>query len=164
MTQTEETFSSRLGPSKNTSSPLRSLSHSAKVLELLEDVRSCPIDRLKFISKGTKYQVYRKPIPDSLITNDIKKSRGEPTKVTQATKEPAAPKKATASSKKKITKRKLVLKDETDDEEDLEHRPLSRKKRIPRTDVIQEPPSALVKQTYESSGKHKGIEMLFGAA
>ncbi|GKD67721.1 hypothetical protein Tco_1321811 [Tanacetum coccineum] len=50
------------------------------------------LDRLKFISKGTKYQVYRKPIPDSLITNDIKKSRGravnedlpeEPTKLVQ---------------------------------------------------------------------------------
>ncbi|GJY52539.1 hypothetical protein Tco_0443386 [Tanacetum coccineum] len=79
-------------------------------------------------------------------------------------KEPAAPKKATASSKKKITKRKLVLKDKTDDEEDLEHRPLSRKKRIPKTVVIQEPLSAPVKQTYESFGKHKGIEMLSDAA
>nr|GEZ69644.1 hypothetical protein [Tanacetum cinerariifolium] len=38
---------------------------------------------------------------------------GEPTKVTQATKEHATLKKATASSKKKFTKRKLVLKDET---------------------------------------------------
>ncbi|GKD41619.1 hypothetical protein Tco_1261826 [Tanacetum coccineum] len=88
-------------------------------------------------------------------------SAGEPAKVTQATKEPAAPKKATSSSKKKITKRKLVLKDETDmTEEEVEHRPLSRKKRVPKTVVIQEPPSAPVKQTYESSGKHKGIEML----
>ncbi|GJT68278.1 hypothetical protein Tco_1019758 [Tanacetum coccineum] len=86
------------------------------------------------------------------------------TKVTQVTKEPAAPKKATASTKKKITKRKLVLKDETDGEKDLEHRTLSRKKRIPKTVVIQEPLSAPVKQTYESSNKHKGIEMLSDAA
>nr|GEY63959.1 hypothetical protein [Tanacetum cinerariifolium] len=60
-------------------------------------------------------------------------SAGEPTKVTQATKEPAASKKATASSKNKITKRKLVLIDETImSKEELEHRPLSNKKRVPK--------------------------------
>nr|GEY81064.1 hypothetical protein [Tanacetum cinerariifolium] len=52
----------------------------------------------------------------------------EPGKVTQATKKPASPKKATTSSKKKIPRGK--------------------------------PPTIPVKQTYESSGKHKGIEIL----
>ncbi|GJW74872.1 retrovirus-related pol polyprotein from transposon TNT 1-94 [Tanacetum coccineum] len=69
--------------------------------------------------------------------------QGEPAKVTQATKEPAAPKKATSSSKKKITKRKLVLKDETNmTEEELENRPLSRKKSVSKAFIIQEPLSA----------------------
>nr|GEU91980.1 hypothetical protein [Tanacetum cinerariifolium] len=176
------------------------------------------LDRLNFVSKGNKYQVYGKPILDSLITDDIKKykayktlfkystslippkmsrgravkedlpkeptkskqkpskqkqvlqvessdSVGEPAKVTQATKEPATLKKATASSKKKITKRKLVLIDETDmTKEELENKPLSRKKRVPKDVVIQEHLNAPVKKTYESSGKHKGIKMLSDAA
>ncbi|GKD07347.1 hypothetical protein Tco_1187032, partial [Tanacetum coccineum] len=82
------------------------------------------LDRLKFVSKGNKYQLYGKPNPNALITDDIKKSkaykmffkysiglippkksRGEPAKVTQETKELAAPKKTISSSKKKITKR-----------------------------------------------------------
>ncbi|GKC44807.1 hypothetical protein Tco_1062529 [Tanacetum coccineum] len=95
------------------------------------------------------------------ITNPKNKTAKE----THATEEPATPIKATASSKKKLTKRKLVLKDKTDmSEEEVEHRPLSRKKRVPKTVVIQEPPSVPVKQTYESSRKHKGIEMLFDAS
>ncbi|GJU45411.1 hypothetical protein Tco_1202677 [Tanacetum coccineum] len=85
--------------------------------------------------------IINKCLSDALITDDIKKSKAykmffkystglippkkSRAKVTQATKKPAAPKKATVSPKKKITKRKLVLKDKTDDEEDLEHRPLS---------------------------------------
>ncbi|GKD00837.1 hypothetical protein Tco_1171111, partial [Tanacetum coccineum] len=94
-------------------------------------------------------------------TNPKKKTEKE----SQATEEPAAPKKATASSKKKLTKRKLVLRDKTNmSEEEVEHRPLSRKKRVSKTVVIQEPPSVPVKQTYESSRKHKGIEMLFDVA
>ncbi|GJT40307.1 hypothetical protein Tco_0940172 [Tanacetum coccineum] len=48
-----------------------------------EDVRSCPIPvdddevlyRLKFIDKGDIYQVYGKPILDTWITDEIKKSK-----------------------------------------------------------------------------------------
>nr|GEW02297.1 hypothetical protein [Tanacetum cinerariifolium] len=123
------------------------------------------LDKLKFVSKGNKYQVYGKPILDALITDDIKNSKTYkmffkyltsliPPKKSRATNEPATPKKTTTSSKKKITKRKLVLIYETKDEEDLEHRSLSRKKRIPKTVFIQEPPSAPVKQTYESSDEN----------
>ncbi|GKA08847.1 hypothetical protein Tco_0688178 [Tanacetum coccineum] len=78
-----------------------------------------------------------------------------------ATKEHAAPKKATTSSKKKLTKRKLVISDESDmSEGELEHRPLTRRIRTPSIFVIKEPPSVPIKKTQESSRKLKGIEML----
>ncbi|GJX11581.1 hypothetical protein Tco_0201440 [Tanacetum coccineum] len=68
------------------------------------------------------------------------KPKQKPSKVTHATKEPVALKKVTASSKKKLTKRKLVLSDETD---------ISEKN---------------WNQTYDSSGKLKGIEILSNVA
>ncbi|GKF10908.1 hypothetical protein Tco_0048834, partial [Tanacetum coccineum] len=46
----------------------------------------------------------------------------------------------------------------------VDHRPLSRKKRLPKVVFIQEPPSVPVKKTHKSSGKHKGIEILSDAA
>ncbi|GKD52894.1 hypothetical protein Tco_1286281 [Tanacetum coccineum] len=72
------------------------------------------------------------------------KPKQKPSKVTHATKEPVAPKKVTASSKKKLTKRN--------------------KKRVLKAVVIQEPQSVPVKQTYDSSGKLKGIEILSNVA
>ncbi|GJY72860.1 hypothetical protein Tco_0477291, partial [Tanacetum coccineum] len=120
------------------------------------------LERLKFINKGDLHQTYGKPIPDTWITDDIrntkayqmyfkystslippKTSRGRVGKeVSYATKAPTAPKKATTSSKKKLTNRKLVLRDETDlFEEEVDHRPLRQKKRVPKAIVIQEPPN-----------------------
>ncbi|GKF58219.1 hypothetical protein Tco_0171756, partial [Tanacetum coccineum] len=154
------------------------------------------LDRLKFVINGNKYQVYGKPIPNALITDDIKnskaykmffkystglvppkKSRGKavkedlpeeptkskqkPSKVTHATNELDAPKKVTASSKKKLTMRKLMLSDETNiSKKELECRPLSSKKKVLKDVVIQEPPSAPIKKTYDSSRKLKDIKIL----
>nr|GEU70044.1 hypothetical protein [Tanacetum cinerariifolium] len=130
------------------------------------------LDRLKFVSKGNKYQVYRNLIPDALITDDIrnskaykmlfkystnlippKKSKGravkedlpkkptkskqKPSKVAKATEEPAAPKRP------QLPSRRISLKGNV---------------------IIQEPPHAPVKQTYESFEKHKGIEILSDVA
>ncbi|GJT96370.1 hypothetical protein Tco_1091888 [Tanacetum coccineum] len=44
------------------------------------------LDRLKFINKGDIYQVYGKPIPDTWITNEIKKSKAYKIKVVQNSK------------------------------------------------------------------------------
>ncbi|GJW96761.1 hypothetical protein Tco_0178569 [Tanacetum coccineum] len=120
------------------------------------------LERLKFINKGDLHQTYGKPILDTWITDDIrntkayqmyfkystslippKTSRGRVGKeASYATKAPTAPKKATTSSKKKLTNRKLVLRDETDlFEEEVDHRPLRQKKRVPKAIVIQEPPN-----------------------
>nr|GEW88029.1 hypothetical protein [Tanacetum cinerariifolium] len=155
---------------------------------------------LKFVNKSDKYQVYEKPIPDTLLTKNIritnayqmyykyamglippKMGRGKavmedkavvspkkitnpkmkPAKETQATKEPATPKNATTSSKKKLIKKNLVISDEPDvSEGELENRPVSRKIRTLRAVVIQETPSVPVKKTQESSWKLKGIVML----
>ncbi|GJS06383.1 retrovirus-related pol polyprotein from transposon TNT 1-94 [Tanacetum coccineum] len=73
-------------------------------------------------------------------------------------------KKTTDASKKKQSKRKLVLHDESEEYEgEPENRPTIRKKRTPRVVVIQEPLSVPVKKTQESSGKLKGIELLSNA-
>nr|GEX03612.1 hypothetical protein [Tanacetum cinerariifolium] len=94
------------------------------------------LDRLKFVNKGNKYQ---EDLPE-----EPTKPKQKPSKVTHANKEPVAPKKVTASSKKKLTKRN--------------------KKRVLKAVVIQEPPSAPFKQTYDSSGKLKGIKILYDVA
>ncbi|GJR75848.1 retrovirus-related pol polyprotein from transposon TNT 1-94 [Tanacetum coccineum] len=139
------------------------------------------LDRLKFINKGDVYQVYGKPILDTLITNEIKiseayktffgisnglippkKGRGKGAHETKAT---VVSKKTTATSKKKQSKRKLVLHDKSDEAEgEPKNRPTGRKNRTPRVVVIQEPPSFPVKKTQESSGKRKGIELLSDSA
>ncbi|GJZ65166.1 retrovirus-related pol polyprotein from transposon TNT 1-94 [Tanacetum coccineum] len=99
------------------------------------------LERLK---KTKAYQMYFKYSTGLIPPKTVRGRSGEPAKVSHATKAPAAPKKATTSCKKKLTKRK--------------------KKRVPKVVVIQEPLSVPVKKTHESSGKHKGIEMLSDAA
>ncbi|GKG00662.1 hypothetical protein Tco_0302352, partial [Tanacetum coccineum] len=94
----------------------------------------------KEVKKTVKPQKQTKPkkTPSKqkqVLHDESSNSEGEPAKVSQSTEEPAAPKKAS---------------------EQIE--------RIPKVVVIQEPPSIHVKQTYESSGKHKGIEVLFDVA
>ncbi|GKG47628.1 hypothetical protein Tco_0507113, partial [Tanacetum coccineum] len=62
------------------------------------------------------------------------------TKDTYSPKAPVVLKRTTATSKKKQSKAKLVLHDESDKSEgELEHRLTGRKKRTPRDVVIQEP-------------------------
>ncbi|GKD87054.1 hypothetical protein Tco_1358208 [Tanacetum coccineum] len=139
-----------------------------------------PYPRLKFINKGDIYQVYGKPIPDTSITDEIKKSkaykmyfkyftgliplkrgRGRGAQEGKTTVTPQKPTKP----KKKSSKKKQVLRDESDESEgELENRPTGRKKRTPRAVAIQEPPSVLVNKTQESSGNLKGIEFLSDAA
>ncbi|GJT59384.1 hypothetical protein Tco_1002917 [Tanacetum coccineum] len=138
------------------------------------------LDRLKFINKGDIYKVNGKPIPDTWITNEIKKSeaykmyfkystglippkkgRGRGAQGTKATDAPkqtnVVRKKTNDASKKKQPKRKLVLHDESDESKgEPENRPTGRKKRTPRVVVIQEPPSVPIKETKMSSGKLKG--------
>ncbi|GJR26224.1 hypothetical protein Tco_1102456 [Tanacetum coccineum] len=143
------------------------------------------LDRLKFINNGDIYQVYGKPILDTWITDEIKKSeaykmyfkystslippkkgRGRGAQGTKATDAPKQTnvvcKKTTVASKKKQPKRKLVLHDESEGEP--HNRPTGKKKRMPRVVVIQEPPSVPVKKTQVSSGKLKGIELLYDEA
>ncbi|GJU27618.1 hypothetical protein Tco_1166239 [Tanacetum coccineum] len=132
------------------------------------------LDRLKFINKGDIYQVYGKPIPDTWITDEIKKyeaykmyfkystgliplkkGRG---KGAQGTKVTIVLKKTTTTSKMKQPKRKLVIYDESyESEGEPQNRLTGRKKRTPRAVVIQEPPSVPVKKTKESSGKLKEV-------
>ncbi|GKE03233.1 hypothetical protein Tco_1395251 [Tanacetum coccineum] len=142
------------------------------------------LDRINFINKGDIYQVYGKPIPNTWITNEIKKSKAykmyfkystglippkkgrvrgaRGTKATDAPKQiNIVRKKTTDSSKKKQLKRKLVLHDESEGEP--QNRPTGRKKRITKAVVIQEPPSVPVKKTQVSSGKLKGIKLLSDA-
>nr|GEX54027.1 putative reverse transcriptase domain-containing protein [Tanacetum cinerariifolium] len=110
-----------------------------------------------FPTKGGKRKAAMKDkdVVSPKKTTNLKKKT---TKKTQETEEPAAPKKATTSSKKKFTKRKLIMSDEYEvSKNEVEYRPLSRKKRVPKAVLIQEPPSVPVKQTYESSGKHKDL-------
>ncbi|GJR79588.1 hypothetical protein Tco_0150373 [Tanacetum coccineum] len=100
------------------------------------------LERLKFINKGDLYQVYGKPIPDTWITNEIKKSEAYQMYFKYSTGL-IPPKKSRGEP---------------------ENRQVSRKIRTPRAVVIQEPPNVPVKKTQESSGKLKGIEMLSDAA
>nr|GEU99910.1 hypothetical protein [Tanacetum cinerariifolium] len=113
---------------------------------------------LKFVNKGDKYQVYGKHIPDTLLTEDIKISNAYqmyykyskgliPPKIGRGKDAMEDKAVATDSSNKKLTKWKLVLKDGTDmSEEELEHRPLSSKKSVPKAVVIQEPLSVYLKR------------------
>ncbi|GKD56354.1 hypothetical protein Tco_1289741 [Tanacetum coccineum] len=99
------------------------------------------LERLKFISKGELYQIYGKPILDTWIIDDIKKSE--------------------AYQMKKPSKKKQVLRDKSPESEgELENRQIGIKIRTPKAVVIKEPSSVPVKKTKESSGKLKGIEML----
>ncbi|GJR16803.1 hypothetical protein Tco_0965330 [Tanacetum coccineum] len=63
-----------------------------------------------------------------------------------------------------IIQQKQVLHDESSNSEGEPAKASEQIERIPKVVVIQEPPSIHVKQTYESSGKHKGIEVLFDVA
>ncbi|GJZ20981.1 hypothetical protein Tco_0558020 [Tanacetum coccineum] len=138
------------------------------------------LERLKFINKGDLYQVYRKPFPDTWITDEIKESEAyqmyfknstsliPPNKskgrVVKEGKTTVTPEKLT-KQKKKPSNKKQVLRDESNESEgELENRQINRKIRTPRAIVIQEPPSVLVKKTQELLGKLKGIEMLSEAA
>nr|GFD06619.1 hypothetical protein [Tanacetum cinerariifolium] len=82
------------------------------------------------------HQVYGKSIPDTLITNDIEKSKAYKTfiglsnglippkirrgKGAQGTKAAVIPKKATSASKKKKQRKKVSIHDESSDEESEE--------------------------------------------
>ncbi|GJZ17583.1 hypothetical protein Tco_0553706 [Tanacetum coccineum] len=118
------------------------------------------LDRLKFINKGDIYQVYGKPILDTWITDEIKKSeaykmyfkystgiiypkkgRGRGAQGTKATDAPmqtnVVRKKKMDASEKKQPKRKLVIHDESDESNgEPKNRPTAKKKRIPRAIVI----------------------------
>ncbi|GKD20460.1 hypothetical protein Tco_1222163 [Tanacetum coccineum] len=107
-----------------------------------------PYSRLKFINKGDIYQVYGKPIPDTSITDEIKKSkaykmyfkyftgliplkrgRGRGAQEGKTTVTPQKPTKP----KKKSSKKKQVLRDESDESEgEPANRLTGRKKRKPR--------------------------------
>nr|GEZ32875.1 hypothetical protein [Tanacetum cinerariifolium] len=123
------------------------------------------LDRLKFINKGDIYQVYGKPIPDTWITNEIKKSEAYkiyfkysigliPTKKGRG-KGPQGTK----------SKRKSVVHDESEESEgEPENRLTGRKKTTPRAVVIQEPLSIPAKKTQESSGKLKDLDVGAGTS
>nr|GEU54988.1 hypothetical protein [Tanacetum cinerariifolium] len=84
-----------------------------------------------------------------------KKGRGKGAHETKAT---VIPKKTSTASKKKQSKRKMILHDESDESQgEPKNRPTGRKKRSPRAIVIQEPLSVHVKKTYESSRKIKEV-------
>ncbi|GJZ52631.1 hypothetical protein Tco_0607146 [Tanacetum coccineum] len=90
------------------------------------------LGRLKFISKGEEHQLYGKPIPDILVTDDIRNSEAYNTfialstglippkkgrgKGAQGTKATVIPKKAIVASKKKRLKKKESSGDESDAE------------------------------------------------
>nr|GEU58218.1 retrovirus-related Pol polyprotein from transposon TNT 1-94 [Tanacetum cinerariifolium] len=89
------------------------------------------LDRLEFINKGDIYQVYEKTIP---YTNERQSSLGN--------QSCCYSKEEKCTSKKKQSKRKLVLHDESDEyEREPKNKPTARKKRTPRAVVIEEPPS-----------------------
>ncbi|GJR65788.1 retrovirus-related pol polyprotein from transposon TNT 1-94 [Tanacetum coccineum] len=137
------------------------------------------LERLKFINKGDLYQVYGKPIPNTWITDEIKKSeaykmyfkystgvippkksRGRAVKEIKKTVTPKQPTKP----RKKPSKKKKVLHDESyESGGEPENRQVSKKIRTPITIIIQEPPSVPVKQTQDSSRKLKGIKILSDA-
>nr|GEW89083.1 copia protein [Tanacetum cinerariifolium] len=121
------------------------------------------LKRLKFINKGDLHQVYGKPIPDTWITDEIKESkayqmyfkystgliplknsRGRAASESKTTVTPKKPTKL----KKKTSKKKQVLRDESDESErELEHRQTG-KKRTPR-------PKAIKDSQHASQPKHK---------
>ncbi|GJZ69053.1 hypothetical protein Tco_0632603 [Tanacetum coccineum] len=126
------------------------------------------LDKLKFINKRDIYQVYGNPILDTLITNEIKISEAYKTffgistglipqmkgicKSAHETKATVVPKKTATTFKKKQSKRKLVLHDESDESEGgPENRPTGRKKRTPRAVVIQEPPKIDTQRAIKAS-------------
>ncbi|GJV98518.1 hypothetical protein Tco_1553770 [Tanacetum coccineum] len=95
----------------------------------------------------------------------LKKGRG---KGAQGTKAIVVLKKTNATSKKKQSKRKLALHDESDESEgEPENRPIGRKKRSPRAVVIQEPPSiprAIKASKRESRFQHQTGGLSEGAS
>ncbi|GKB93713.1 hypothetical protein Tco_0979850 [Tanacetum coccineum] len=111
------------------------------------------LERLKFINKGDLYQVYGKPIPNTWITDEIKeseayqmyfkystsliplkKSRDRVVKVGKIT---AMPKKPT-KPRKKPSKKKQVLRDESPESEgEFQNRQFSKKIRTPRAVAAQ---------------------------
>ncbi|GJW86292.1 hypothetical protein Tco_0161632 [Tanacetum coccineum] len=116
------------------------------------------LDRLKFINKGEEYQVYGKPIPSTLVTNDIQKFEAYKTFISIST----SLKKATFASKKK--KKKVSIHDESRDEESEEQEERLVKK--PRGVVIQDTPQVPKTKSTDPSLKQKlkGIELLSEAA
>ncbi|GJU02650.1 hypothetical protein Tco_1112988 [Tanacetum coccineum] len=114
-----------------------------------------------FINKGDIYQVYGQPIPDVLLTKEIKDSNAYKLFVGYSTGL-IPPKKGRGRGSQK---NKKVLRDESPKfKGEPENRKVSQKIRTSTTVVIQEPPSVPIKKTHESSGKLKGIEMLSEAA
>ncbi|GKC97257.1 hypothetical protein Tco_1167532, partial [Tanacetum coccineum] len=132
------------------------------------------LDRLKFISKGEEHQVYGKPIPDILVTDDMKNSEAYKTfisiskilippkkgrgKGAQGTKATVIPKKETSASKKKRAK-KIEFSDEESDEQ--EERLIRRKH---RGVIIQDTLQVTKKKSIDQTQKLKGIELLSDAA
>nr|GEV99705.1 hypothetical protein [Tanacetum cinerariifolium] len=126
-----------------------------KMLERIKDplykVSSKPVNYAKI------NRLYDTFVPQKQLSRE-QKSRGRAVKVgkiTATTQKPTKP-------RKKPSKKKQVLRDESPESKgELENRQVIRKMRTPRVVVIKEPPSVPVKKTKESSGKLKGIKMLF---
>ncbi|GJU21670.1 hypothetical protein Tco_1155012 [Tanacetum coccineum] len=132
------------------------------------------LDRLKFINKGEEHQVYGKLIPNTLVTDDMKKSEAYKTfisiskilippkkgrgKGTQGTKATVILKKANTASKKKRAK-KIESSDEESDEQ--EERLI---RRNPRGVIIQDTLQVTKKKSIDQTQKLKGIELLSDAA
>nr|GEY08045.1 hypothetical protein [Tanacetum cinerariifolium] len=92
------------------------------------------LGRLKFISKGEEHQVYKKPIPNILVTSDMQNSETYKTFIALSTsliplkkgrgnkahgaKAMVIPKKATVASKKKLEKKKESSDEESDEQEE----------------------------------------------
>ncbi|GJY26690.1 hypothetical protein Tco_0401416 [Tanacetum coccineum] len=134
---------------------------------------------LKFINKGEEGQVYGKPIPSTLVTNDItayktfigistglippKKGRG---KGAQGTKATVIPKKATSASKKKKQKKKVSIRDESSDEESEEQEErlvrLVRKPRAAQFEIDTQKAMKASKRTsrfqHQSGGSSEGAD------
>ncbi|GJT57176.1 hypothetical protein Tco_0992230 [Tanacetum coccineum] len=105
------------------------------------------LERLKFISKGGEHQVYGKPMPDILVTDDIQNSEAYKTFISLST----------GSIPPKKGRGKGAYDEESYEQEER----LIRRK--PRGVVIQDTPRVSKKKSIDQSQKLKGIELLSDA-
>ncbi|GJZ22689.1 hypothetical protein Tco_0559728 [Tanacetum coccineum] len=125
------------------------------------------LDRLKFINKGEEYKVYGKPIPSTLVTNDIQNSKAYKTfigistgliplkkgrgKGAQGTKVLFFPKKATSASKRKRKRKEGSIRDESmmKNQRNKEERIVREPSLVLRPEVPDEPQGILQTQMKE---------------